>query len=92
MLTMVELPPHTWVKHTITSVSTLPDLDDDRQIVVIEDPADVQQAEEQAVYGCDRCGVSMEGNTDSLCDPMCHCGVNLSEHNYITDHDFKEIR
>lgn len=58
---------HTWVKHTITKVSTLPDLDDDRQVVVIEDPKDVEAAEEQAVYGCDVCGVTMEGNTDSLC-------------------------
>jgi hypothetical protein len=58
---------HTWVKHTITPVSTLPDLDDDRQVVVIEDPKDAQIAEEQAVYGCDVCGVPMEGNTDTLC-------------------------
>lgn len=92
MLTMIELPPHKWVKHTVTKVSTLPDLDDDRQVVVIEDPADVASAEEEAVYGCDRCGVKMEGNTDTLCDPTCHCGVSLSEHGSISDHAFKEMR
>jgi hypothetical protein len=58
---------HKWVKHTVTNVSTLPDLDDDRQVVVIEDPADVEAAEEGAVYGCDVCGCILEGNTDSLC-------------------------
>lgn len=59
---------HVWVKHTITPVSIVPDVDDDRQIVVIEDPRDIEQAEDDAVYGCDRCGKSMAGNTDSLCE------------------------
>ena len=58
---------HQWVKHTITPVSTLPDPENDNEIFVIEDPADVEQAEDQAVYGCNICGVSMPGNTDSLC-------------------------
>lgn len=58
---------HQWVKHTITKVSLLPDLDDDRQVVAIEDAQDVQDAEDNAAYGCDVCGVAMEGNTDSLC-------------------------
>jgi hypothetical protein len=58
---------HHWVKHTVTNVSVLPDPDDDRQIVVIEDPDDVQNAEDEAVFGCDRCGISMPGNTDSTC-------------------------
>jgi hypothetical protein len=62
------LKQHTWVKHTLTKVSTLPDLDDDRQIVVIEDPNDVQAAEDNAVYGCDTCGVPLEGNSDTLCE------------------------
>lgn len=60
---------HTWVKHTITKVSALPDLDNDQQVVVIEDPLDVQIAEQEAVYGCDRCGVAMPGNTDTTCHP-----------------------
>lgn len=59
---------HRWVKHTVTKVSLLPDLNDDRQVVAIEDPADVQAAEDGAVYGCDVCGVPMEGNTDSMCE------------------------
>lgn len=58
---------HHWVKHTVTKVSLLPDLDDDRQVVAIEDPTDVKDAEDNAVYGCDVCGCTMEGNTDSLC-------------------------
>jgi hypothetical protein len=62
------LQQHRWVKHTVTNVSTLPDLEDERQVVVIEDPADVQAAEDGAVYGCDRCGLPLEGNTDSLCE------------------------
>jgi len=58
---------HRWVKHTITPISVLPDPDDDRQVVAIEDPKDVELAEEQSVYGCDICGVSMPGNTDTTC-------------------------
>jgi hypothetical protein len=81
---------HTWVKHTITKVSTLPDLDDDRQIVVIEDPDDVRAAEDDAVYGCDVCGIPMEGNTDTLCDPVCHCGENFSNH--TSEHNFVPMR
>lgn len=59
---------HRWVKHTITPVSTLPDPDDDAQIVVIEDAKDIEAAEENAVYGCDVCGLPLEGNTDSTCE------------------------
>lgn len=59
---------HQWVKHTVTSVTTLPDLDDDNQIVVIEDPIDIASAEDRAVYGCTACGVPLEGNTDTLCE------------------------
>jgi hypothetical protein len=58
---------HQWVKHTLTKVSTVPDLDDDAQIVVIEDPTDVASAEDAAVYGCNVCGMPMPGNTDTLC-------------------------
>lgn len=59
---------HTWVKHTMTSVSTLPDIDEPDKVVVIEDPADAAIAEEGAVYGCLRCGVPLEGNADTLCE------------------------
>lgn len=83
---------HQWVKMTMTKVSAIPDLDEPDKIVVIEDPEDTAKGEAEAVYGCDRCSVSMEGNTDTLCDPMCHCGVNLSEHTFISDHPFKEMR
>lgn len=59
---------HEWVKHTVTSVSVVPDPENDDQIVVLEDTREQSRAEEQAVYGCDRCGVPMSGNTDTLCD------------------------
>lgn len=58
---------HQWVKHTLTKVSTVPDLDDDRQIVVIEDPADIREGEDAAVYGCNVCGIPLPGNTDTMC-------------------------
>lgn len=90
-MSTMQLEQHKWVKHTITPVSALPDLDDDRQIVVIENDDDIKEAEENAVFGCDRCGVQMEGNTDSLCDPCCHCGTPLSEHT-ASDHAFTEMR
>jgi len=63
---MTDTLQHSWVKYTRTPVSAVPDPDDDRSVVVIEEltPA---QAEDQAVFGCENCGVSMEGNTDSLC-------------------------
>lgn len=58
---------HQWVKHTVTKVSAVPDFDDEDKIVVIEDPDDVRAAEDEAVYGCNRCGIPMPGNTDTLC-------------------------
>ena len=79
--------PHSWVKYTRNPVSAVPDPDNDAEVFVIEELTP-EQAEEGAVYGCEACGVEMEGNTDTLCDPMCHCGVNLSEHNTDPHHDF----
>lgn len=58
---------HQWVKHTVTKVSTIPDFDDEAQVVVVEDPDDIQAAEEGAVFGCNRCGVTLEGNHDTPC-------------------------
>lgn len=58
---------HRWVKHTITHVDTLPDPENDDEIYVIESQEDRERAEEEAVYGCDRCGLPMAGNTDTLC-------------------------
>ncbi len=59
---------HQWVKHTVTPVSLLPDPDNDNEVFLIEDPQDIQLAEDQAVYGCHRCGLPMSGNTDTLCE------------------------
>lgn len=67
MPTMTQVQHHKWVKLTKTSVSTLPDLDEPDKVTVIEDPSDVEAAEENAVFGCDVCGVPLEGNTDTLC-------------------------
>lgn len=68
MPTMTDKQHHKWVKLTKTNVSTLPDLDEPDKVVVIEDPADIEAAEEGAVFGCDRCGVPLEGNTDTYCE------------------------
>ena len=67
-MTLTMTLQHAWVKHTVTKVSTVPDLEDDNQVVVFEDPDDTQAAEEGAVFGCDRCGVPLEGNTDTICE------------------------
>jgi rubrerythrin len=58
---------HKWVKHTITNVSAIPDLDEPEKVSIFEDPIDTAQGEAGAVYGCDVCGCPMEGNTDTLC-------------------------
>lgn len=58
---------HHWVKHTITPVSTL--IDNEGQPIVFVDPEQQTIAEDNAVYGCDRCGVPMAGYHGSLCDP-----------------------
>lgn len=81
---------HQWVKHTMTRVSTLPDIDEPDKVVVIEDPADIAEGEDKAVYGCNVCGVPLEGNADTLCDPVCHCGENLSNH--TSEHNFVAMR
>lgn len=57
---------HTWVKHTITPVSAL--IDDDGTPVVFVDPDDQAISEDHAVYGCDVCGVVMDGHIGSKCE------------------------
>lgn len=59
---------HHWVKHTVTKVSVIPDLDEEDKVTAIEDPEDVQAAEDGALYGCDVCGVLLEGNADTMCE------------------------
>ena len=63
---------HEWVKHTITPVSVVPDLDDDNQVVVLENKQAQEDAEDSAVYGCNQCGLPMPGNTDTLCEGPDH--------------------
>lgn len=77
---------HRWVKHTITNVTTISDPTDDTQIVVLESDEANKEAEDNAVYGCDECGVPMAGNSETECDPMCHCGANFSEHGSFNNH------
>lgn len=57
---------HTWVKHTITPVSTL--TDGQGNPVVFVDPDDAVIAEDHAVYGCDICGMAMAGNHHTDCE------------------------
>ena len=54
---------HTWVKLSQTDVALLPDPDNDNEVFAIEDPES-----QQDTYGCKRCGVPLEGNTDTLCE------------------------
>jgi hypothetical protein len=89
--TMTEKLHHHWVKHTITKVSLLPDPEDDSQVVVLENDDDTKVAEEGAVYGCDVCGVSMQDNTETFCNPVCHCGIDWDHHQAET-HNFVEMR
>jgi hypothetical protein len=44
-------------------VALLPDPDNDNEVFAIEDPES-----QQDTYGCKRCGVPLEGNTDTLCE------------------------
>jgi hypothetical protein len=57
---------HVWVKHTITPVSVLQD--DQGEPVVLVDPDQQVISEDNAVYGCDRCGVAMVNNTNTECE------------------------
>ena len=59
---------HQWVKHTITPISTLIDPNNEAELFIIEDPQDVQDAEDQAVFGCNICGLPMQGNTETGCE------------------------
>jgi hypothetical protein len=52
---------HIWVKHVITPVHVLEDDQGDR--VVLVDPDQQIISEDEAVYGCDRCGVPMIEST-----------------------------
>lgn len=67
-MTITMTQQHQWVKLTQTDVSILPDIDEPEKVVVIEDPLDVQAAEDGAVFGCKICGVTLEGNADTLCE------------------------
>lgn len=66
-MSAMTLQYHKWVKLTKTPISLVPDIDEPDKVTAIEDPVDVQAAEEGAVYGCDLCGVPLEGNSDTLC-------------------------
>jgi len=58
---------HLWVKHVITPVEVL--MDDDNQPVIIVDPDQQVIAEDNAAYGCDRCGESMVTHLNKPCEP-----------------------
>lgn len=57
---------HLWVKHVLTPVEVLPG--DDGQPVIFVDPDAQTISEDNAAYGCDRCGVPMVGNLETECD------------------------
>lgn len=58
------LSTHHWVKYTITPVEVVPDPEDDSAVVTWDSNPDEDPDE---AYGCDLCGVSLEGNIDTLC-------------------------
>lgn len=57
---------HIWVKHTITQVEVLSDLEGEP--VVLVDPEQQALAEEDAAYGCQVCGRSMANNYNTECE------------------------
>lgn len=56
---------HQWVKHTITPVDVL--VGTDGEPVVFVDPDAQTISEDNAAYGCDRCGVAMVNNMNTEC-------------------------
>lgn len=60
---------HTWVKHVITPVEVIDGLNPEDPPVVLVDPDQQTISEDNAVYGCDRCGVPMAGHYGSRCEP-----------------------
>lgn len=56
---------HDWCKHVITPVEVLPD--EAGLPVVLVDPDLQASAEDNAAYGCDRCGVSMAEGWTTNC-------------------------
>lgn len=57
---------HMWVKHVITPVSVLPT--DDGGTAIFVDPDQQEVSEDNAAYGCDRCGVALAGNQHTDCE------------------------
>lgn len=56
---------HTWVKHTLTPVLILPDLQGEPIIFV--DPDQQTISEDHAVYGCDACGEALVDAMNTEC-------------------------
>lgn len=58
---------HQWVKHVLTPVEVLPG--NEGEPVIFVDPDQQIISEDNAAYGCDRCGVPMVGNLETECTP-----------------------
>lgn len=57
---------HDWIKMTMTPVMTLSD--GEGEPVVFVDPEQMIIAEDNSVYGCNRCGKPMTGNYNTTCE------------------------
>lgn len=57
---------HQWVKYTKTGVAAVPDPDNDNEVFLIEDLTP-DEADAQAVYGCENCGISMHEGYETVC-------------------------
>lgn len=51
---------HQFVKHTITNVEVKTDPDPEGDLLIEEDQFEQIAAEETSVYGCNRCGQSLQ--------------------------------
>ncbi len=54
---------HQWVKHTITEVDVVADIEDEGAIVAFSSQDNNQAAEESAVFGCMRCQLPLNPHT-----------------------------
>ena len=61
---MTKTRTHQWVKHTVTKVHVVPNFEEEG-IVAIADPAQVQEAEDKAVFGCEVCDAILTPETSS---------------------------
>lgn len=64
-MTIPESPrQHRWVKHMVVAVDVLADPNNNDEVVVFVDPAELEDADDKAAYGCDACSASLDATWD----------------------------